>query len=46
MLSLLSDSMRDHVITVTCDATGNDDTLIEIPVDDDDDGAAITPLHE
>ena len=25
------------MITVTCDATGNGDTLIEIPVDDDDD---------
>ena len=25
------------MITMTCNATGNDDTFIEIPVDDDDD---------
>ena len=42
MLSLLSDSMKHHVIMVTCDATGNDDILIEIPVDDDDDGVTDT----
>ena len=38
MLSLLSNCKSYHVITVTCDATGNDETFIEIPVDNDDDG--------